>query len=276
MKRPRRLARSCALAFVAMSLVPAPAAFAADWITDAAVGPNQLEFSLQITCPAPSFECSLLDGYLDVQTSILAGAGTAVIDSTGDTMTFESDSLQDIGGGPEPATLTMTGSDMSFANIPFAGIPEIVNLRVFSLAPAPIDVPGLDLATPGDHAFTQSLDYSSISEVAGDLEFLLPDLVVPPQPVILTGVLRVLGDVDMDGLVEFEVRDLGGTLNLQAPATLGGEPVTIDVTAVFSANLSGSAALPAPPLPTVPGLGASALMVLCASMLAGGVRALEG
>ena len=37
-----------------------------------------------------------------------------------------------------------------------------------------------------------------LADVIGDLEFILPGIAVPPDDVVVSGVLRVPGDVDSD------------------------------------------------------------------------------
>jgi hypothetical protein len=237
------------------------------WVTDDGVGPNQVDFTLEITCPAVSFVCDLINGstgedhYSDTQTSNTTGAGTLEIDGPGEFIRFDSDSTQDVGSGPQPAYFTLTGTDMEFLLIPFAGVPEIENPVVFALTDPPIDVPGLAGLNPGDYAFAQTMSYSALADVVGDLEFILPGIVVPPDDVVLSGVLRVLGDVDQDGRTEYELRGVTGGFAYQVPSTIGGEPVTIQVTGQLSANLSGETP-PAPPIPPVPALGPLGLVSL--------------
>jgi hypothetical protein len=243
--------------------VPTPVA-AETWTTDALVGVNQVEFTIDITCPATSFVCDLIDGYSDTRFSTLSGAGGLVFDSVAQSIHFGTDGLQDVGAGPQPAFFTLSGTPMTFATIPFAGIPEIENLLVFSLSDVPIDVPGLSLVAPGDYPFSVLLGEAATADVIGDLELSLPDIVVPAQTVTLAGVVRVLGNVDADSWVEYELLDVTASLDLQLPGNIGGEPVDIDVTASLTANLSGEA-----PGPTaVPGLDARSSLVFAALALA--------
>jgi len=237
---------------------------------DAGVGISQVEFTLQVTCPAPSFACGLIDGYSDVQTSTLAGSSTFRLDLESELIQFDTDSTQDVGGGPQSAYLTMSGSDLTFASIPFAGVPELANVLVFALSEPPISVPGIGSFTPGDYPFATILSYASLADVVGDLEFILPDLVVPASDVAVSGTFRVLGDVDFDGMVEYELRDMTGTLAVQTAGTIGAEPVTIDVTAVLTANLSGE--VPGSSPPGVPAVGPIGLAVLAALILGLGAR----
>jgi hypothetical protein len=93
----------------------------------------------------------------------------------------------------------------------------------------------------------------------GDLEFNVPDLVVPEQDVTLTGVFRVAGDTDLDGFVEYEL-DLSTSLLLVQAAQIAGEPVQISVTTQLTTHLSGVVAQALP----VPLLGVAGLLLLVA------------
>lgn len=246
---------------------------ALDWTTDPGVGPNQVSFTLEVACPGPTFACGLIDGYSDTQVSTLTGAGTFVADELGQTIQFETDSTQDVGSGPQPAYLTMPGSDLTFANLPFAGVPEIVNLSIFALTDPTISVPGLLLTLPGDYPFSETISYATLGEVVGDLEFILPD-VVATGDVVVSGTLRVLGDIDFDGMIELELRDLTGTLLVSGPGTIADEPVTIDITAVLTANLSSEVQGPGGPISIVPALAPVPTATLMALLIMGG-RALS-
>ena len=101
---------------------------------------------------------------------------------------------------------------MIFASIPFAGAPKIANPLVFALTNPPIGVPGLADLSPGDYDFSQAMSYSALADVEGDLEFILPGIVVPHDDIFVRGVLRILGDVDQDGTIECELRNLNGKL----------------------------------------------------------------
>ena len=134
------------------------------------------------------------------------------------------------------------------------------NRPASALTDPPIDVPGLAGLSPGDYPFSQTMSYSGLADVVGDLEFILPGIVVPPNDIVLSGVLRVLGDVDLDGRIEYELRGVTGSFVYQVPSTIGGEPVTIQVSGQLTANLSGET-LTALPVPT-PALGPLGLVLL--------------
>ena len=139
-------------------------------------------------------------------------------------------------------------------------MPEITNLLVFALSNPLIDVPGLDLMTPGDYPFSQTISYSGTGLAVGDLEFILgPNLVAPPGDVLVTGTLRILGDVGSNGTLDYELRDVIGSFSFQNLTTIGGEAVTVDVTADLTMNLAGATGAPA-----VPALGPLAWLALVA------------
>ncbi len=259
------------VAVVAFALPGAALADPGTWTTDAAVGPSKVDFTLELTCPAPGFTCSLIDGYVDVQTSTVMGSGTLDLDLDGDTFQVDTDSTQDVGSGPQPAYLTMSGTDMTFALIPFAGVPELTNVLIFALSNPPIPTTGLELQA-GDYPFSETVSYSGLADVIGDLEFILPDgIVIAPDDVTVSGVFRVLGDPDFDDFIEYELRDVTASFSLQNFTTIGGEPVTVDITADLTANLSGET--PAPPSPPVqvPALSPLAVGLLAALLLGTGV-----
>jgi hypothetical protein len=225
-----------------LALLTAPSlarALGGVWATDGSVGVNQVDYRLQLTCPATSLVCSLVDGYDDTQTSTMSGSGTLSLEPVAGTFMVKTDSSQDVGSGLQPAHLTLSGADLTYANIPFAGVPELVNILVFALTNPAVAPTALDLGATGDYPFSEMISYSGLAEVVGDLEFILPGIVVPPDDVLVSGVFRVLGDLDSDGAVDFEVRDVTGTFTLQSPATIGGESVTVDITADMTLNLRG-------------------------------------
>jgi hypothetical protein len=225
-----------------LALLTAPSlarALGGVWATDGSVGVNQVDYRLQLTCPATSLVCSLVDGYDDTQTSTMSGSGTLSVEPVAGTFMVKTDSSQDVGSGLQPAHLTLSGADLTYANIPFAGVPELVNVLVFALTNPAVAPTALDLGATGDYPFSEMISYSGLAEVVGDLEFILPGIVVPPDDVLVSGVFRVLGDLDSDGAVDFEVRDVTGTFTLQSPATIGGESVTVDITADMTLNLRG-------------------------------------
>lgn len=270
--RVARIARGMLLcAWVAA--VPIASASALDWTTDPAVGPNEVAFTLDVTCPGISFACTLINGYSDTQVSTLTGAGTYLSAPGSETVRFETDSTQDVGSGPQAAYLTMIGTNLTFANLPFAGVPEVVNLLIFALTDPEIPVPGLDLMTPGDYPFSETISYSSLGEVVGDLEFILPDLVAPPGDVVVSGTIRVLGDIDLDGMIELELRDVTGTLGVSGPGNIAGEPVTVDITASLTANLSSE--ILGTGVAIVPSLGPAATIGLAALLTLAGSQALR-
>lgn len=238
------------------------------WSTQPSVGVNEVDVTLSVSCPAVSFVCSLLDGYWDTQTATVTGSGTLDIDATLDEIRFETDGLQDVGAGPQPAFSTLAGAPLTFALIPFAGVPEVANLLVFALTDGPLAAPTLELLPPGDHAFSGNLDYAGTADIVGDLELALGNIVLPGQPTAVSGTFRNLGDPDTDGFYEYELRDYAASVTVQQPANIGGEPVTLTVTVDLTAHLFGE--LPGAP-PPVPGLRAWGRLLLVLVVMSGGL-----
>ena len=243
------------------------------WATDAGVGSNQLAITIEVDCPADSFICSVVDGYSDSQASSLSGSGVLEVDPDTGTIQFETDGNSDLGFGPQPTFHTLAGSDLIFAYLPFAGVPEFMNLEVFATAGPAILPAGFASFAPGDYPVSATLPYASLVDVVGDLEFNVPDIVVPAQDVALTGTFRVLGDTDSDGFMEYELRDLSAQLDLVQAANIGGEPVEITVTSVLTSNLSGEVAYVVAEL--VPVFGALGILLLALLMVISSVVTLR-
>lgn len=251
---------------VFLSLVAGGPLWAAQgtWATDAAVGASEVDVTIGISCPAVGFICDLIDGYGDTRTSTVTGSGTVEVDEMLDELQFDADGQQDVGAGLQDAFVTLAGTPLSFTSIPFAGVPEIENLLVFALSNPPISVSGLVLLTPGDYPFSETVDYGSLADVVGDLELDVPDIVIAAQPTTVTGTLRVLGDIDSDDFVEYEILDYTASITLMGPGNIGGESVDITVTSDLVANLSGEVAAPVP-VPVLGLAGRIALMLAFAS-----------
>jgi len=239
------------------------------WVTDAGVGTSQLNVTIQVACPATSFVCSLVDGYADTRVSTLTGGGGLAVDAASGILQFETDGDQDWGAGPQPVFALMTGTGMTFDSIPFAGAPQIASVHVFAAADPLIPVPGFLGLGPGVYPFSQSIPYASLADIVGDLELNVPDIVMPPQSVLVTGTYRVYGDLDLDGNVEYEIQNLSAALSLQQAGNIGGEPVTIAITSALTANLSGEVAAPV----ALPALGPAATLMLSGVLAWAGLRA---
>ncbi|MCS5636032.1 MAG: hypothetical protein NZ990_05905 [Myxococcota bacterium] len=250
-----------------------PPAFSAaqtgTWVTDAVVGTSQLGVTIQVSCPATSFVCSLIDGYANTRISTLSGNGGLFVDAALGTLQFEIDGLQDWGIGPQPVFALMSGTGMTFESIPFAGVPEIASLLVFAASDPLIPIPGFTNLGAGVYPFSHSIPYASLADIVGDLELNVPDIVIAPQNVSVTGTYRVFGDFDLDGNVEYELRNVSAALSIQQPGNIGGEPVTIAITSALTANLSGEVAGPV----VLPALGGSATLLLSGAMALLGIRA---
>jgi len=238
------------------------------WQTDAAVGVNQLEMTVHVDCPAVGFICDQVDGYSDMQVSTLSGSGSLEIDDDAGTIQFLTDGDVNLGFGLQPSFGFLSGSDLAFGYIPFAGVPEFVNLVTFATAAPLISPSGFSSLAAGNYPVSATVPYAALADVVGDLEFNVPDLVVPEQDVALTGVFRILGDTDLDGFVEYEL-DLSASLVLVQAAQIAGEPVQISVTTQLTTHMSGLVAQALP----VPLLGVAGLLLLVATL--SGVAALS-
>jgi hypothetical protein len=222
------------------------------WQTDAAVGVNQLEMTVEVDCPAAGFICDQVDGYSDMQVSALSGSGSLEVDGGAGTIQFLTDGDVNLGFGLQPSYGFLSGSDLAFDYIPFAGVPEFVNFTTFATASPLISPSGFSSLAVGNYPVSAVVPYAALADVVGDLEFNVPDLIVPEQDVTLTGVFRVAGDTDLDGFVEYELDLSTSLLSVQA-AQIAGEPVQISVTAQLTTHLSGVVpqALPVPLLGTI-------------------------
>lgn len=232
------------------------------WQTDGAPGANQVVMTVQVQCPSSGFICDQVDGYSDTRTSTLSGSGSMEIDDGAGTIQFLTDGDVDLGFGVQPSFAFLTGEDLEFNYIPFAGIPEFVNLEIFATAAPLISPSGFSSLAAGNHPITATVPYAALADVIGDLEFNVPDLVVPEQDVVLTGLFRVLGDTDLDGFVEYEVELATGLLLVQS-AQIGGEPVQISVSTQWTTHFSGRVAQALP----VPVLGFAGMALLASGIL---------
>lgn len=261
------LARALALAgcCLSLALVLAQPAWSdtAPWQTDPLVGPSEVTYTLTFTCTGLAAICDPLNAYSDTQVSTLTDAATLQLDADADTLQFDQDGTQDLddGMGPIPTYVSLAGSDLTFAGLALFGIPEVVNPVVFSADQPLITLAGLELLPPGSYAISTTMLWGGVADVIGDLSLLLPGIVVTPSPVSVTGTLEVLGDVDLDGQIEFEIRDLQATTqSTDQYVEPGVATVDVHVTADLLANLSGEVAAPA--VPPVPMLGLPGAMAL--------------
>jgi len=255
-----RVVGATAVALVLVALVPrAAVADVYPWQTDAVVGPSEVDITLDLLCMGGGLVCDLLDSYADTQTAGLSGGGDIDIDDVADTLQFQQDSSQDLGMGPIPAYATTTASDLTFAEIPFTGVPMTQAGVVFATTNPPISVPGLDLTAPGNYPFSGAADYAVIADIVGDLDVYIPMLIVPPGSLTLSGVLTVRPD----GAVE--LRNVVGTLNYQDTVALLGEMPTLMVDSDLTLNIS----VETPPIMIpIPALSRGGLVLLVASMIA--------
>lgn len=274
MPRPRPALPSVLLAAPLLVFAwawPATAADTGTWQTDAAVGPSQVSYTLSFTCIGPAAVCDPLNAYSDTQVSTLGDAATLQLDVVADTLQFDADGVQDLddGMGPVPTYLSLAGSDMTFAGLALFGIPEVVGPVVFAVDQPLVPLAGLELLPPGSYPISTTMTWGGVADVVGDLSLLLPRIVVAPAPVTLTGTLEILGDVDSDGFVEYELQDLQATTQTTDQYDEPGLVLDVHVTASLVANLSGEVAAPVAP---VPALGAPALLALATSLGSLGLR----
>jgi hypothetical protein len=259
---PARLA-ACLVGFVALSTAGAAGAAPATWQTDGAVGVNQVSYTLTFTCAGPTSVCDPLNAYSDTQVSTLTGGAGLDLDADLDALQFDTDSLQDVGLGPAPAYLTLVGSDLIFAGLPLFGVPEVVAPEVFSTDNPVVALTGLELPAPGSYPFVTQMTWGGHGDVVGDLAAVIPEIQVNPALVPVSGTLVVLGDVDFDGQVEFEIRDLQADTTSVEQYVEGTLVIDVHVSASLLANLSGEIEGDAPPpVPVLGGVAAGLLGVL--------------
>ncbi len=226
------------------------------WQTDPSVGTSEATLTLSLSCAGDAATCAFFDGYADTRVSTLVGAGSLLLDPGLGTLQFEVDSQQDLddGLGLRDAFTTLVGSDVAFAGIPFYGVPEVVAPTFFALDDPVASLPGFDLSVPGDHPFSVAVSEAALADITGALSLQLPRIIVPAQPTMSSGTLRVLGDVDLDGKIELEVHDLALAAQVTEQISDLGVLIDVRVDASIRANLSAEIDAPGPPAP-VPGLG---------------------
>ncbi|MEE2673365.1 MAG: hypothetical protein VX466_06205, partial [Myxococcota bacterium] len=59
-------------------------------------GPNEVVYTLDISCTGVGLVCGALDAYTDVQVATLSGSGEIDIDATAGTLQFVQDGTQDV------------------------------------------------------------------------------------------------------------------------------------------------------------------------------------
>ena len=257
----RLLLAGGALALALLPIAPSVHATTGTWQTDAAVGVNQIEMTVEVDCPSAGFICQQVDDYSDSRISALSGSGSLEIDDVAGTLRFLTDGDVDLGFGAQPSYASLDGEDLEFAYIPFAGIPQFANLVVFATSAPLISPSGFSSLATGEYLISETVPYAALADVIGDLEFNVPDLVIPEQDVVLTGFFRVLGDTDLDGFVEYEI-DLSVSLLVVQPAQIGGQAVQISVTSQMTNHFSGTVAQALP----VPLLGMTGSLLLAAGL----------
>ena len=237
------------------------------WATDPAVGATTLAVTLQVSCPSSSFICSQIDGYSDTQVTALAGIGELDVDEAAGTIQFLSDGDIDLGSGAQPVYNRLAGGTLTFAYLPFAGIPQLESLQAFATADTPWSPAGWSGWTAGNYPLSVTLPYSITADVVGDLEFNVPDLSLPPQNVETVGTWQVLEGLNPDGQIEYQLVGLETEVSHSQAAQILGEPVTLQLTLVLTSNLSGAVGVPTPvPLLQEWAMAATALILLSAGV----------
>lgn len=249
------------------------------WQTDPNVGASEVSYTLTFTCTGLAVVCDPLNAYADTQVSTLGDAATLQLDAATDSLQFDQDGTADLddGLGPIPTYLSLAGSDMTFAGIALFGIPEVEAPIVFSADQPLITVAGLELLPPGSYAISTTMMWGGVADVVGDVSLLLPRIVVTPAPVSVTGTLEILGNIDADDAIEYEIRNLQATTqSTEQYVEPGVAVVDVHVTATLVANLSGEIqSTIAPPVPALGLPAAIGLVLVLGSVGVGHARRLR-
>jgi hypothetical protein len=238
------------------------------WSTSSGVGPNQVVYTIDISCPTGGLVCDALDAYSDQQTAELTGNGFVEFDQPAGTLQFLTDGFVDLldGMGPRLTYTSAVAENLLFEAIPFVGAPETEGGAVFGLTNPVFDAGGP--LSPGLYPISAVVSYTAIADIVGPVDAYLPELILTPSDVPLTGTLEVVAIPP--NLIFFVVRDLVGSMNVQNPTTLLGEDVVVSVTADMTLNLRGS--LPGPPPSGLPALGTTGVGLLVAALAFAGAR----
>ena len=226
--------------------------------------PNEVIYTLDISCTGAGLVCGALDAYSDVQVATLSGSGEMDIDSTAGTLQFLQDGTQDVGSGPQPSYAQVEASDLTFAEIPFVGAPVTQNGVVFGLS-NPLYNAGGPL-NPGSYPVSAIVSYSGIADIVGPVNAWMPEVLVTPQDVTVDGTLVILALL-ATGEIYYRLEDLTATMVVSNPTTLLGESVTVTVTAEMTLNLAGNTFEGLP----IPGLGGFGMLLLIAGLAATGI-----
>ena len=232
---------------------------------------NEVVYTLSIDCSGGGLVCDALDAYSDVQVALVDGAGDVDIDVSGGTLQFLQDGTQDVGSGPQPSYATVNAADLTFAEIPFVGEPMTEQGVVFALTNPIIASAGGALTMGGSYPISVAVDYSAIADVVGPVDAWVPDIVVTPQSVTLTGTLKVVA-IAPDDTIFYRIENLTGSLMVSNPTTLLGESVTVNVIADMTLNLQGNNLTQTVPGGQVPGLGGWGLTLLAGALALAGAR----
>lgn len=251
------------LSLVIVGLVPGVGrADVAPWSPNSA-HPNEVVYTLDISCAGVGIVCDALDAYSDTQVAGFDGEGTIEVDFAAGTFHFLQDGSQDLndGVGPRPAYASLEVQDLTFAEIPFVGAPTTDAGVIFALTNPIFDTGGAPL-TVGPHPVSAVVSYSAVADIVGPVDAYLPELALQPADVTLSGTLVVLALPPGGGIV-YRIDDLTGSLQVSNPTTLLGEDVVVTVTTDLTLNLSGQSISPGgvSSLPALGGSGTAALVV---------------
>ena len=228
--------------------------------------PNEVVYTLDISCVGGGLVCGALDAYEDVQVATVSGSGEVDIDAAAGTLQFQQNGSQDVGAGLQSAYAQVDATDLTFAEIPFIGEPMTESGVVFALS-NPLFSAGGAIA-PGSYPLSAVVSYSALADIVGPVDAWVPEIVVTPQDVTVDGTLFVLALLP-NGQIYYRLQDLTATMVVSNPTTLLGESVTVTVTAEMTLNLTGNTLEGVP----APGLGGWGLAIVIAVVGAVGVAA---
>lgn len=266
-RSPRKTTLAAVLLFGLLVASPASSEIV-PWASQGALT-NEITYTLSIDCAGGGIVCNALNAYSDVQVATATGAADLDLDLVAGTLQFQQDSTQDVGAGPQAAFATVDASDMTFASIPFVGAPMTEQGLVFALT-NPVISAGGPLSV-GSFPITAVVDYSAIADIVGPVDAHVPDIVVTPQAVTLTGTLDILA-ITSGGGIFYQITDLSGGLMVSNPTTLLGETVTVNVTADMILNLGGNTISGGGGSSTLPALGGWGVTLLVVGVGLAGAR----
>lgn len=233
------------------------------WSTSNAFGPNEVVYTIDLICTSGGLVCNALDAYVDQQTAALTGTGTIDLNLAAGTFQFQQDGVVDLmdGQGNRATYLEVAASDLSFAEIPFIGAPQTEGGMVFALTD-PIFDAGEPVVIGQPYPVSALVSYSAIADIVGPVNAYLPELLLPPSDVMLSGTLEL--QVDTPQTLIYTLSNMTASFTVQNPTTLLGEDVIVSVTADMTLNLEG---LYGSAPNAVPALGPAGIAALAAALV---------